>query len=443
MKRWLTSSGFPVTVSLAILALVGVVASAYVTYRHVFQRLNEDLNRRVLLAASAAASAAEAVAVQSEGPLWTEDEGLLLHEKLAVIRKTSQLENLFIFDHDLRSLADARPMIARGKPYTLFSTSMDAVSQVLSGRLFIDDRFDVGELSFRNAAAPVVVDGEIIGGAYAQTDLDFEDPCMRLRRNVQLAGVLSLLLGGIFLASVVAAHRHRNRINKALNRQSRLSMISLLSAGISHDIKNPLGTIMASAELLDKHTGLDSDDAELVGFIREGAARILDITQTMLSGGDVSLRCVFDAHELVTRLVRQLKPVAMEKNVTLAAEVDEDTRVWGSPAALRMALANVLKNAMEAVSPDQGSIRVTCRRDAHRVGLAVSDNGPGIDRSMDRKIFDPMVTTKTGGSGLGLPVTRQLLEDMHGSLELETEPGIGSTFILWIPEAKDDQDSSG
>jgi len=443
MRLRFSSSGLTFTVLVAVLAVAGVVGSAYTTYRGIFRRLNDDLNRRVMLAAGEAARAAEAAAAASGARPFSGTEARLLHEKLAAIRKTSQLENLFIFDRDLKSLADARPRIARGKQYTLFSTSMDAVRGVLAGRPYIDYRLDVGSLSFRNAAVPVVVNGEIIGGAYAQTDLDFEEPCLRLRRNVQLAGAFTLLLAAVFVTAVITAQRHMNRIKDAMHRRSRLSMISLLAAGISHDIKNPLGTIMASAELLSKHTASDPESAELVAYIRDGAGRILDITRTMLSGGDVSLRSVFDAHETVSLLMRQLKPVAMEKKVELSADVPVGTLVWASPAALRMGLANILKNAVEAVTPGSGAIRLTRRRDGRRVGLAVSDNGPGIDRASIRKIFDPLMTTKPGGSGLGLTVTRQLMEDMHGSLELETEAGIGSTFILWIPEAQDGPNSPG
>ena len=436
MKRWLLS-GLPVTVGLAVLALAGVVISAYGSYSHIRARLNHTLNERILKTAEEVARVATETAALSPGPLWTDDEGRVLKETLRVIRRTSSLENVFLFDRGHRSLADARPRINMGKQYTFLHLSIDAIRQVIEeGQPFVDDQLSAATMRFHNATVPLVIDGDIIGGVYVQANARFDDDLVQLRRNWQLVATLSVIVSGVFLIILVVVFQQITRVNKELNKQSRLGVISLLSAGISHDIKNPLGSIMAASELLRRKVGEDEDNTQLLDFIMEGSNRILDITQTLLSGGDNDRRGAISLHDLVTALVKQLTPVSMEKKVTITIELTPGFVGWASMSAMRMALANIIKNAMEAVPPGEGTITITGRRDGKRIGVAISDNGPGIPPAMRKKIFDPLVTTKKTGSGIGLPVTRQVLEDMQGSLELETEPGQGSTFTLWVPEAK-------
>jgi signal transduction histidine kinase len=196
---------------------------------------------------------------------------------------------------------------------------------------------------------------------------------------------------------------------------------------------------MAAGDLLDRHVKENEEAQELIGYIRDGADRILDVTQTLLSGASIKQREAVALKDLCASLCKQLTPVAMEKGVKVVEEVDGDVLAWGSQSALRMAIANILKNAIEAVPEGEGRIHISGRKLDNRVAVVISDNGPGIPPSMQKRIFDTLVTTKEHGSGIGLPVTRQIVEDMQGKLELESEPGHGTSFIMWIPEAKLDE----
>ena len=426
------------TVLLAVLALGGIVVSGYGTYLHIRNRLNDALNARILRTAEEVARVAVDTAAASPGPLWTDEEARTLGETLRVIRRTARLESVFIFDPELRSLADANPRVTPGRPYSLMQLSVDAVRGVLAGRATVDDRLSVGELRFHNATVPLAIDGVIRGGIYVQANAEFDADLMRLRRHWQVAGTLSVLVSAAFLAVLAVVTHHIVRIRTELNRRSRLGLISLLSAGISHDIKNPLGSILAACELLRTTVAGDKEAEELIGYIREGADRILNITRTLLDTGRASEKGPVKLKEIASALAKQLTPVALEKGVKIEEDVRSEWVGWGSQSAFRMALANIVKNAVEAVAAGEGRVTLTGRREGRRVAVLVSDNGPGIPSALRRKIFDPLVTTKATGSGIGLPVTRQILEDMQGSLELETEPGAGTTFTLWIPEAASD-----
>ena len=435
MNRWLLS-GLPFTVALAVLVMAGVALSAFLTDRHLSRRLNATLIERIDRVAKEVVAIAQGAAAVTDGDLWTEDERRALQEKLRLIRSTSDLEKLFIFDHERKSLVDALPRIAPGKQYTLTVLSIEALQRVLDeGKPHIDRHATVTGPRF-SATRPLEIDGEAVGGVYAQANEQFGDDLTRLRRNSKLAGPASAVVTTIMIVGLVFFYHHVIRVREELNRQSRLSIISLLSAGISHDIKNPLSSIMAACELLKKRLKDDAEAKDLIGFIHEGADRIMDITQTLLAGSNETERCAIHIKDVTGPLVKQLAPVSLEKGVEIIDDVGGDLVGWGSVSALRMSIANIVKNAIEAVPRNTGRVTITGRKINGKISILVSDNGPGIPPELRRKIFDAMVTTKQSGSGIGLPVARQILEDMQGGLDLESEPGSGTTFTLWIPESK-------
>jgi signal transduction histidine kinase len=445
MKRWLLS-GLPLAFALAILAMTAVALSAFISYHDVHKNLDGALQTRIRRVAQEVANIATLAAEESAGELWTGEQAARLQSTLRIIRTTTHLERLFIFDTDLRSLADALPRVKPGRQYTLLDLSVEGVEKVLQGQVHIGTHVFEGirkseSRELFNASVPLTLNGEIVGGIYAQASPDFGNDLRALRLNWKIAGGASALVTLIFLFGLIVAYQHIIRVRDEMNKQSRLGIIGLLSAGISHDIKNPLGSIMAASELLERHIADNQDAGELVGYIRDGAERILDITQSLLSGAESTQKETVMLKAMCNTLSKQLMPVCLEKSIKIVEDVDEALIGWGSISAMRMAIANILKNAIEAVPRGEGRIQISGRAIDKRVAVVISDNGPGIPPSMQKKIFDTLVTTKEHGSGIGLPVTRQIIEDMQGKLELETEPGHGSTFILWIPKARRDKDA--
>ncbi len=111
--------------------------------------------------------------------------------------------------------------------------------------------------------------------------------------------------------------------------------------------------------------------------------------------------------------------------------------VSGDPYFLRQALENVLRNAREALAQEEngrpGRIEVTLRRRAADAVIEVRDNGPGIDSSRLKLIFEPFVTSKSKGMGLGLPICREIVESHGGRVEVRSRPGAGTTVSLILP----------
>jgi len=122
--------------------------------------------------------------------------------------------------------------------------------------------------------------------------------------------------------------------------------------------------------------------------------------------------------------------------VEFAMELDENIGEVATDAAMLMQiLDNLLSNAVDAIGDDKGIIRVATRQETARVVIEVKDSGPGIPANLLAKIFDPFFSTKGAGKGygLGLPISATLAESLRGGLAVESKPGAGSTFRLWIP----------
>ena len=124
--------------------------------------------------------------------------------------------------------------------------------------------------------------------------------------------------------------------------------------------------------------------------------------------------------------------------MVLSIALDDGAVVLGDPLSIRRVLENLVKNAIDSLEPDGGEVAVSTEvvdgEAGRRVRVVVADTGVGMSREQREKIFDDFYTTKDGGTGLGLSIVRRLVMDLDGSIEVESEPGRGSRFIVELPE---------
>ena len=124
--------------------------------------------------------------------------------------------------------------------------------------------------------------------------------------------------------------------------------------------------------------------------------------------------------------------------MVLSIALDDGAVVLGDPLSIRRVLENLVNNAIDSLEPDGGEVAVSTEvvdgEAGRRVRVVVADTGVGMSREQREKIFDDFYTTKDGGTGLGLSIVRRLVMDLDGSIEVESEPGRGSRFIVELPE---------
>lgn len=224
--------------------------------------------------------------------------------------------------------------------------------------------------------------------------------------------------------------------NEQIRRMDRLSLLGQLSAGLAHEIRNPLGSLMGSVQILDKEILPTNPKREFVEIIQKELRR--------LSGKlDEFLKFARPApphpvpnslNDIVKESVQLVEKQAAQGGVVLnlhlapampLAAVDSDH--------VKQILLNLLLNAVQA-SPIRGRITISTWANGRMVGLSVEDEGSGIPESSLEKIFDPFYTTKPEGTGLGLSIVKQLVDAMRGSIEVISLPK-GVRFDVRIPNA--------
>jgi len=231
-----------------------------------------------------------------------------------------------------------------------------------------------------------------------------------------------------------------------------LAEIGSMTGGLAHEIKNPLSTISLNAELLAEAVeDLAMDDEargrlqRRLGVLRREVERLGDILSDFLDfAGELRLQPQrVDLNELVGELGDFFLPQARARGVSLRVEAAADP-VYADvdPQRLKQALLNLMLNATQAMAADQRDgapprelmLRTRQARDG-RVRVHVTDTGPGIAPEAADRIFRPYFTTKAGGTGLGLPTARRIIQASGGELRFTSEPGRGTDFVIELAGA--------
>ncbi|MEM9167157.1 MAG: HAMP domain-containing sensor histidine kinase [Planctomycetota bacterium] len=271
-----------------------------------------------------------------------------------------------------------------------------------------------------------------------------------------IAGSVAIGLWLGWLTAGRLASRQQSRAQAAERRAraaERLAELGSMTAGLAHEIKNPLSTIGLNTQLLVEAIGeLDQQDervgrlARRVGVLGRETERLAGILGDFLEyAGDKRLSpAPADIGELASELVDFIHAQAERSGVRVRLQREGGALTATVDAGLiKQALLNLMLNALQAMGaggdaeagdrPSELLIRVESWADSVRVRVA--DTGPGMDDETRSSVFTPYFTTKPGGTGLGLPTTRRIIEQHHGTVELFSKPGQGTEFVIELPVA--------
>jgi signal transduction histidine kinase len=226
-------------------------------------------------------------------------------------------------------------------------------------------------------------------------------------------------------------------LENRLRRDQRLSALGEVAVGIAHEVRNPLGVIKTSAELLQKRARLAATDNRLLGYVIDEVRRIDSLIRDFLEFAkprQPALRKV-DPISLVGRAIEFCRPELQRGGIEIATDDrSAGAHIQADEDQVFQALLNLMLNAIESM-PNGGRIRVDLLRADRELLIAVSDTGAGISPEVQEKIFNPFFTTKEHGNGLGLAKVYAIMASHDGSVECRSELGAGTTFTLSFPLA--------
>jgi two-component system, NtrC family, sensor histidine kinase HydH len=216
--------------------------------------------------------------------------------------------------------------------------------------------------------------------------------------------------------------------------------ISQLAGGLAHEIRNPLSTVRLNLDLLaedfqDGETPRDRRVRQRVERLQHEVLRLQGILENFLRFAriqDLKLEAV-DLNAIVEEIRDFYEPTAATKSVVIRAQLAADLPSIRLDADLfKQALLNLVLNAEHAM-PTGGELILTTRREGRWVVLDVTDTGAGMTEAVRARIFEAFFSTRSGGSGLGLPTTRKIVEAHGGTIHVQSEPGKGSQFTIRLP----------
>ncbi|MFH1681605.1 MAG: ATP-binding protein [Candidatus Eisenbacteria bacterium] len=242
--------------------------------------------------------------------------------------------------------------------------------------------------------------------------------------------------------SLAASLREKERMEEELIRSAKLAAVGKLSAGLAHEIRNPLTSIKASAELLADDFPAGHPKRDLLDTLVKETVRLNGVLTRFLSFAKPRpmAKKELDPAEGISEVIALLRGRREEDGETPIRFHDPDgplPRVKGDPEQIRQVLLNVLLNALQA-SGEGGRVDVFAShmKDPGRIEIVVEDDGPGFDADAIENLFTPFYTTKEGGTGLGLAISHRIVESHGGRIRVSNrEEGGGARLVIELPAA--------
>lgn len=260
--------------------------------------------------------------------------------------------------------------------------------------------------------------------------------------HVQITTSRMRAVGGRILGAVVTIEdvSEIKALTQQLIRADRLAAMGELTAGVAHEVRNPLGVIRASVQLLEEAQCDQTRVEAAAGVIKQEIDRLDRVIKALLDFGRPSqpLFASIDVEEVVTGVLLFTSRFAKQSEVQIEEEyAGELPLVFGDADQLKQVFLNLVTNAVQVMEERGGTIRISTSVEGSFVQVEVADSGPGIPPSNISKVFDPFFSTRDDGTGLGLTIVHRIIDEHGGHIEVESGEG-GTTFRVSLPIAEDD-----
>ncbi len=224
-------------------------------------------------------------------------------------------------------------------------------------------------------------------------------------------------------------------IEEKLRRAEKLSTLGEMSAVLAHEIRNPLGSIRGTAEILRDDYKPGDPKYEFIEIQIKETERLNRVVEDFLRMSKpqpVEMRGCSVKEELETVVTLTSNDAAERKLLVTLQSLPDMPLVMGDGEKLRQAFLNIIINALQA-TPSGGRVDISLRQADSNLEIRFSDTGQGIAPEALKRVFEPFFTTRSEGTGLGLAITKKIIESHGGTLEVESEPGQGTTVIVSLP----------
>ena len=350
--------------------------------------------------------------------------------RLFEIKENNNLQDIYILSPTLETIVDVatgiNPEISQRSP------DRQLVNQALNGQTVTGELQSLGDQRFLTAVTPLIDANNMITGLLVvEVPADFFDMLDQFDRGLLIFSFLNVVLILSVAFFLFRSIRRVLNLQELVKNQEHLVQLGEMAASVAHEIRNPLGIIKGANSLIQKKYGSHQD--EVFSYIPAELERLNKLIEDFLSfarSREIRIQQI-NLKDLITKL--QLG-FSEHNRLKFQLEIAEDLPLLNTDGdALEQILLNIIKNSVQACSND-GKIDIKCEMEIRkRVKIQITDNGPGISEKIRDRIFDPFFTTREEGSGLGLAISKRLIEQLGGSIEVESTPDQGTKVTVLLP----------
>jgi signal transduction histidine kinase len=269
-----------------------------------------------------------------------------------------------------------------------------------------------------------------------------------VRLQLIIFGLSILIMGLIFFALLLIVHKaeqiieqraqEQRELVEQLHQAERLAALGEMVAGISHEIKNPLGIIHSTAELMGEMPDASETQKRFSGVVKEEAGRLNRTVTEFLDFARPQVPNLRECRleDIIEKNLSFLQPEFERKKITVNHNIDGRAfKLKADQDLLYRAFLNVLINAMQSME-EGGTLNIRLGTEQKALWLEIGDTGGGISPEVLKKIFNPFFTTKEKGTGLGLSIVRKIIEGHDGVVHIESTEGAGTTVTFQLPRRR-------
>ncbi len=427
--------------------MIATLVLSWFSYRGVRSALDAEFGRRLSNVAAATASQISPEDIADAHRMGEEGTGYAnLEVQLEALRATTGLANASLFDSARSVIYDCRGPEYQHEPTRLDTLAPASVAAALEGRAVVTRPYALRGGSFRAGLSPVLGVGGRVAGVVAVEGREDHLPVLaNFRRGLALTAFVIALAVAILAALRIRVGLAAERLERRLARAENLAAMGRLTATLAHEIRNPLAIIRGSAQRLGK---LEPEAQRMAGFIVEETDRLAQTVSRYLQfarvggtageeGAAAAAGVTGDAAAALRATLDLLDGEFHARKIAVArSDLDSGAPVALDPESLKQVFLNLILNALEAM-PEGGRLDLSRSERGGKFEFTIQDSGAGVAPETLSRLGDPFFTTKATGSGLGLFLTRRLVQSAGGDLEIRGEPGRGTTCVVRLPRRRE------
>ncbi|MBI4753403.1 GHKL domain-containing protein [Candidatus Desantisbacteria bacterium] len=405
--------------------------------------LDEELGKRLIsIAVSTAMQVSPELITLIKGGTIDDAQLFNLREDLTIINEENNLESIFIIDKENNYILDAESEHLEGERYRCLNIEdttkfLDAsLGKSFCSKLYNNNK---GKQMFKTGFAPLKdASGEVIAILGVDASPKFLRVLTQFKNALIVFTIISLVLGFFSILILLAVIKGFISTQEAIFHAEKLASLGRLSAGMAHDIRNPLQIIHTTYESLRKrHLPQDIED-EMFDYIPDEIKNLNKKINSFLSQTkDAPLEIELNnLKALLDHIIDRMSPDMERATVRINKHIEpEINEFYFDRQQMEGIFQNLIRNAIEAM-PDGGAITIKAyhyKGGKQFVAIDVSGTGSGIHPRDQKKLFEPFFTTKEHGYGLGMSIVFRIIQKHGGEIKVKSKPNQGTTFTILLP----------